>query len=125
MLNASGTELLPRCRMRRIAGPQGRWRRWRRTFKEAPAAEFELKADLVLLALGFLHVEHGPIVEQLGLATDDRGNLVVDANFMTSAPGVFAAGDSVAGASLVVRAIAQGRQMAAAVDQFLHNLAKQ
>jgi len=122
MPNAFGTGLLLRCRMRRIAGPQGRRRRWRRTFKEAPGTEFELKADLVLLALGFLHVEHGPIVEQLGLATDDRGNLVVDANFQTNVPGVFAAGDTVAGASLVVRAIAQGRQMAAAVDAFLRRL---
>jgi len=91
----------------------------RSTFKELPGSQFELKADLVLLALGFLHVEHGPLVEELALATDDRGNLATDANFMTSAPGVFAAGDSVAGASLVVRAIAQGRQMAAAVDAFL------
>ena len=98
------------------------WQAGRRTFKEAPGTEFELKADLVLLALGFLHVEHGPVVEQLGLATDEGGNLVVDANFQTSAPGVFAAGDTVAGASLVVRAIAQGRQMAAAVDAFLRRL---
>jgi len=91
----------------------------RRTFKEVPGTEFELKADLVLLALGFVHVEHGPIVEELGLSVDERGNLSVDADFMTSVPGVFAGGDSVAGASLVVRAIAQGRRMAAAVDAFL------
>jgi glutamate synthase (NADPH/NADH) small chain len=91
----------------------------RRTFKEVPSIAFELKADLVLLALGFVHVEHGPIVEELGLSVDERGNLSVDANFMTNVPCVFAAGDSVAGASLVVRAIAQGRQMAAAVDAFL------
>jgi NADPH-dependent glutamate synthase beta subunit-like oxidoreductase len=103
---------------RAVAG----WQAGRQTFKEAPGTGFELKADLVLLALGFLHVEHGPIVEQLGLATDDRGNLAVDANFQTNVPGVFAAGDSVAGASLVVRAIAQGRQMAAAVDAFLRRL---
>jgi glutamate synthase (NADPH/NADH) small chain len=91
----------------------------RQTFKEVPSTALELKADLVLLALGFVHVEHGPIVEELGLSVDDRGNLSVDADFMTSVPGVFAAGDSVAGASLVVRAIAQGRKMAAAVDEFL------
>ena len=91
----------------------------RRTFKEMPGSAFELKADLVLLALGFVHVEHGPIVEELGLSVDERGNLSVDADFMTSVPGVFAAGDSVAGASLVVRAIDQGRRMAAAVDTFL------
>ena len=91
----------------------------RRTFKEIPGTEFELKADLVLLALGFLHVEHGPVVEQLGLTVDGRGNLVVDANLMTPVQGIFAAGDSVAGASLVVRAIAQGRQMAAGIDAYL------
>jgi len=91
----------------------------RRTFKEIPGTEFELKADLVLLALGFVHVEHGPIVEDLDLRTDERGNLLVDANFMTTAEGVFSAGDAVAGASLVVRAIAQGRRMAAAVDAWL------
>jgi NAD(P)H-dependent glutamate synthase small subunit len=94
----------------------------RRTFKEVPDSAFEIKADLVLLALGFVHVEHGPIVEELGLATDERGNLVVDANYQTNVPGIFAAGDSVAGASLVVRAISQGRQMAAAVDKFLRAL---
>jgi NADPH-dependent glutamate synthase beta subunit-like oxidoreductase len=91
----------------------------RRTFKEVPDSAFELKADLVLLALGFVHVEHGPIVEELGLATDERGNLTVNADYMTNVRGVFAAGDSVAGASLVVRAIAQGRKMAAAVDELL------
>jgi glutamate synthase (NADPH) small chain len=91
----------------------------RRAFKPIPGTDFDLKADLVLLALGFLHIEHGPIVEELGLKTDDRGNLVADRAFQTNVPGVFAAGDSVAGASLVVRAIAQGRQMAAAVDEYL------
>jgi len=74
------------------------------------------------LCLGFVHVEHGPIVEELGLSVDERGNLGVDANFMTNVSGVFAAGDSVAGASLVVRAIAQGRKMAAAMDEFLRAL---
>ena len=69
-----------------------------------------------------MHVEHGPIVEELGLSVDERGNLGVDANFMTNVSGVFAAGDSVAGASLVVRAIAQGRKMAAAMDEFLRAL---
>jgi len=92
----------------------------RRTFKEAPGSEFEVKADLVLLALGFVHVEHGPIVGELGLKTDDRGNLAVDADGMTNVPGIFAGGDAVLGASLVVRAILLGRRMAAAVDKYLH-----
>ena len=89
-----------------------------RTPKPIAGSEFELKAGLVLLALGFVHIEHGPIVEELKLATDDRGNLVVGPDFQTNVPGVFAAGDSVSGASLVVRAIAQGREMAAAVDKY-------
>jgi len=110
----------------RVRGLRGARLKWsdpdasgRRAFKEIPGTEFELKADLVLLALGFVHVEHGRLVEELGLATDDRGNLAVGQDFMTSAPGVFAAGDAVAGASLVVRAITQGRRMAEAVDEYL------
>jgi NAD(P)H-dependent glutamate synthase small subunit len=92
----------------------------RRTFKEVPGSQVEVKADLVLLALGFVHVEHGPIVGELGLKTDDRGNLAVDADGMTNVPGIFAGGDAVLGASLVVRAILLGRRMAAAVDKYLH-----
>ena len=92
----------------------------RRTFKEVPGSQVEVKADLVLLALGFVHVEHGPIVGELGLKTDDRGNLAVDADGMTNVPGIFAGGDAVLGASLVVRAILLGRRMAAAVDKYVH-----
>jgi len=91
----------------------------RRAFTEVPDSGFELDADLVLLAMGFLRIEHGPLVEDYGLATDPRGNLAVGADHMTSAPGVFAAGDSVLGASLVVRAIALGRESAAAIDRYL------
>jgi NAD(P)H-dependent glutamate synthase small subunit len=91
----------------------------RRAFKEIPGSEFELPADLVLLAMGFVHVEHGPLVRDLSLAKDARGNLVVDAGRMTSTPGVFAAGDSMLGASLVVRAIDDGRQSAEGIDRYL------
>ena len=91
----------------------------RASFSEIPGAELEVEADLVLLALGFLRVEHGPLVSDFPLATDPRGNLIVGPDFMTTAPGVFAAGDSVLGASLVVRALALGRQAAAAIDRFL------
>ena len=71
----------------------------RQTFREIPGSEFELAADLVLLSMGFVHVEHGPLVREMGLALDERGNLKVDADRMTSAPGIFAAGDAVLGAS--------------------------
>ena len=91
----------------------------RPSFSEIAGSEFALDADLVLLAMGFVHVEHGPLVKDLDLALDPRGNLVVDENFMTSAPGVFAAGDSVTGASLVVRVIHWGRLAAAGVNRYL------
>ncbi len=91
----------------------------RPSFKEVPGSEFTIEADLVLLAMGFVHAEHGPLVRDLGLAVDGRGNLAVDGELMTSAPGVFAAGDCAMGASLVVRAIDQGRASAAAVDRYL------
>lgn len=91
----------------------------RRTFREIPGSEFDLPADLVLLAMGFVHVEHGPLVRDLGVSTDPRGDLVVDGTLQTSVPGVFGAGDSVAGASLVVRAIDLGRRAAEGVDRYL------
>jgi NAD(P)H-dependent glutamate synthase small subunit len=86
--------------------------------KERPGTEFTLKVDLVLIAMGFVHVVHGPLVQKLGLALDARGNIVTS-DYATSTQGVFAAGDSAMGASLVVRAIAQGREAAAAVDRWL------
>ncbi len=91
----------------------------RRTFREIPGSEFDLRADLVLLAMGFVHVEHGPLVRDLGVATDPRGNIIADENLMTSVPGVFGAGDAVMGASLVVRAIDMGRRAADGVRRYL------
>jgi glutamate synthase (NADPH/NADH) small chain len=91
----------------------------RRTFREIPGSEFDLRADLVLLAMGFVHVEHGPLVRDLGVATDPRGNIVTDGNLMTTVPGVFGAGDAVMGASLVVRAIDMGRRAAEGVRRYL------
>jgi NADPH-dependent glutamate synthase beta subunit-like oxidoreductase len=91
----------------------------RQEVREIPGSDFEIDADLVLLAMGFLHLEHGPLVEELRLERDRRGNLAVEPNCMTSVSGVFAAGDSVTGASLVVRSIDSGRLAAAAVDTYL------
>ena len=91
----------------------------RRSFKEIVGSEFELPAGLVLLAMGFVHTEHHPLVTEFGLKTDERGNILVDRNFMTSVNGVFAAGDSAKGQSLVVHALYLGRQAAAAVDRYL------
>ncbi len=87
--------------------------------KEVTGTEFEMDVDLVLLAMGFVHVEHDNLIKGLGLQTDNRGNIIVDNSYATSVPGVFAAGDSALGASLVVKAIAQGREMARSIDIYL------
>jgi len=84
-----------------------------------PGSDFELPADLVLLAMGFVHPERGGIVQQLGLELTERGNIKVNRNMMTGIPGVFAAGDAQRGQSLVVWAIADGRRAAREVDRYL------
>ena len=86
--------------------------------KEMPGTDFTIKVDLALLALGFVHVVHEGLIKDLGLQLDEQGNVAVD-NYQTSQPWVFAAGDAVSGASLVVRAIDSGRQTATAIDQWL------
>jgi glutamate synthase (NADPH/NADH) small chain len=88
-------------------------------FKEVPGSEFELDCDLCFLALGFLGPEQDGPIGQLGLKLDNRGNVIADENYMTSVPGVFAAGDIRRGQSLVVWAISEGRQAARGVDAFL------
>jgi len=95
-------------------GPGGR-----PVMEEIPGSEFELDVDLVLLALGFLHPEHGGLLTDLALEQDARGNVKVDAQRMTSKPGVFAAGDMSRGQSLVVWAIAEGREAAHHMDAYL------
>jgi glutamate synthase (NADPH/NADH) small chain len=86
---------------------------------EIPGSEFELRADLVLFAMGFLGPEQG-ILEQFGVARDARSNAKADTeSYRTSVPKVFAAGDMRRGQSLVVWAIREGRQAARAVDEFL------
>src|SRR6185369_10834743 len=79
-------------------------------FERVAGSEFEIPADLVLLAMGFIHPEHPGIVEGLGLTINNRGNIQVDGNFATNQRGVFAAGDCQRGQSLVVWAIAEGRK---------------
>ncbi|NQU63057.1 MAG: glutamate synthase subunit beta [SAR324 cluster bacterium] len=78
-------------------------------------SEFELKADLVLLAMGFLHPVHEGMLKDFGIDLDQRGNVATD-NFRTSVKNIFAAGDMAHGQSLIVRAINSGREMAKAVD---------
>jgi glutamate synthase (NADPH/NADH) small chain len=69
--------------------------------------------------MGFVHCVHEGIAEEFGLEFDSRGNIKVDQHFQTNKPKVFAAGDAAIGASLVVRAIAQGRNLARSVDKYL------
>jgi len=90
--------------------------RWQ--MSEIPGSEFELKADLVLLAMGFMHPVHEGMLEELGVALDGRKNVQAD-NYQTSIDKVFAAGDMRRGQSLVVWAIREGRQAARAVDEYL------
>ena len=91
----------------------------RRPMKEIPGSEFELDADLVLLAMGFLGPVKNGMLEELGVDLDERGNVKSDENKMTSVPGIFAAGDMRRGQSLVVWAINEGRSAAEGVHQYL------
>ena len=88
--------------------------------KPLPGSEFELDAELVLLAMGFVHPVHEGMIKNLNLALDRRGNVSASTDdYRTSIDKVFAAGDMRRGQSLVVWAIREGRQAAYAVDQFL------
>ncbi|MEQ1574539.1 MAG: glutamate synthase subunit beta [Vicinamibacterales bacterium] len=93
------------------------------SFEPVHGSEFEIPAELVLLAMGFVGPERGPLVDDLvagaGLTLTDRGNVWRDARWMTSVPGVFTAGDMQRGQSLIVWAIAEGRSAARGIDQFL------
>ena len=86
---------------------------------DVPGSEFTLDVDLVFLAMGFVHVEHSALINSLGIDVDQRGNIRTEANYTTSVQGVFAAGDAMTGASLVVRAIWHGREAAKACTNYL------
>jgi glutamate synthase (NADPH/NADH) small chain len=89
-------------------------------FKPVPGTEFEIEADLVLLAMGFVHPLHEGMIKSLGVDLDQRGNVKADTDaYATSIKKVFAAGDMRRGQSLVVWAIREGRQAAHAVDKYL------
>jgi glutamate synthase (NADPH/NADH) small chain len=88
-------------------------------FEKIPGSEFTMDVDLVLLAMGFTGPIRNGLLDKLGVAIDIRGNVSADRNYMTSQPGVFAAGDMRRGQSLVVWAIAEGRKAARGVDLYL------
>jgi glutamate synthase (NADPH) small chain len=88
-------------------------------FEPIPGTEFTMDADLVLIAMGFLGPVRNGMIEQLGVALDARGNVAAGADYMTSVPGIFAAGDMRRGQSLVVWAISEGRKAAESIDRYL------
>ena len=91
----------------------------RRSMNEVAGSEFTITADIVFLALGFLHPQHNGLLDNIGVEYDGRGNVKTDKNYQTTVPGVFAAGDMRRGQSLIVWAIAEGREAARGVDTFL------
>ena len=95
-------------------GPDGR-----RPMNSITGSEFTIEADLVLLALGFLHPQQQGLLDALGVEFDSRGNVRTDRGYQTSVPGVFAAGDMRRGQSLIVWAIVEGREAARGIDRFL------
>lgn len=86
---------------------------------ELPDSQFEIEADLVILAVGFEHPEHTGLLSELKLDFDNRGNVKTDDNLMTSIKGIFSAGDMRRGQSLVVWAISEGRRSAHSIDKYL------
>jgi len=82
-------------------------------------SDFTLDVDMVFLAMGFLHTEHNRLLKDLGILFDVKGNIKTNNNYSTDVTGVFTAGDASLGASLVVRAIYQGREAAKEIDRYL------
>ncbi|ADK81441.1 glutamate synthase subunit beta [Sediminispirochaeta smaragdinae] len=87
--------------------------------KEVPGTEFTLELDMVLIAAGFVHVEHSRLIKDFAIGLDKQGNIAVDDGLATNTEGIFAAGDAVQGASLVVKAIDMGRRVSDVVDRYL------
>ena len=112
----SGTETsvseLQGCEVEWLKTPRG----W--DTKEKDGSEFTIKTDLVILAMGFLHVQYDGLVKDLNLKLDGYGNIAAE-NFQTNRPDVFVAGDSTLGASLVVKAIDTGRKAAEQINSWL------
>jgi NAD(P)H-dependent glutamate synthase small subunit len=106
-------------KVEKVAYSEIEWSDDFKNFKELPGKASEYKADLVLLSMGFLHFQKHPLFEDFNIKVSQQGNLIVDKDMMSSVPGIFAAGDTVSGASLVVSAIHQGRIAAGGVNRYL------
>ena len=89
--------------------------------QEIPSSEFEIEADLVILAIGFLCPEQSNLLDKLGVRVGSRGKIKTDQNFMTIVKGVFCAGDMRRGQSLVVWAISEGRDAAYCINKYLES----
>jgi glutamate synthase (NADPH/NADH) small chain len=87
---------------------------------EKENSSFSIKLDMVILAMGFIHVEHSSLLEQLEVSFDEKGNVISSKDLMTSVDGIFVAGDAGTGASLVVRSIFQGRKAAESIGRYLN-----
>ena len=113
-------EALECVRLEWAAGPGGRM-----TMQEVPGSEFRLKADLVLLAMGFVGPRNNALMQQAAVELDNRGNVKATmADYKTTSPNIFSCGDMRRGQSLVVWAIKEGRQCAQAVDAYLMGTSK-
>jgi glutamate synthase (NADPH) small chain len=96
------------------------------SFEKIEGSEFSIDCDLALLAMGFLHPQQDGVVQQLGVGLDGRGNVdAPESDYMSSVPGVFAAGDARRGQSLIVWGINEGRQCARGVDRWLHGIGQE
>ena len=104
------------CEVEWYKDDKGAW-----AMRERPGSEFSLDIDMVIIAAGFTNVRHTRLLSDFGLDLDARGNIAVDRAHQTSGEGVFAAGDAVSGATLVVRAMSQGRFAADMVNQYLRS----
>jgi len=103
----------------RLAGPDGRMAQHPGELREVPGGELVIPVDTLILAMGFVGPDAQPLVDQLGVQLDRRGNVAVDRSYATSVPGVYAGGDAKRGASLIVWAIAEGREAARSIDAYL------
>jgi glutamate synthase (NADPH/NADH) small chain len=106
-------------RVFRVNAAEVRWREedGRRVFDQVPCTDFSIDIELVILAMGFTGITHGRLIYELGLEPTPSGAIAVAANYMSTVPGVFAAGDAVLGPSLVVKAIWQGREAARCIHE--------
>jgi glutamate synthase (NADPH) small chain len=106
-------------RTTRLEGDAGRLVALHGERVDAPGPDIRLPVDALILALGFTGPDAGALAAELGVALDARGNIAVDARYATSVPGIYCAGDAHRGASLIVWAIAEGRELARHVDAAL------